>query len=154
MQTEPRKRGALLDHEKHIEMIAELVAADSAQADGRALFDDNLSMVVSDVLRLYTPFREAVHAHPEEWYVVGVMTYALGETSRKPLPVNLISLGTLVKRVRERMRERGGAVPMEPLLAITDLFSLELFKEDNGNKERIAEVPHDYMQVLLGGDRP
>ena len=47
-------------------MMAELVAADGVQTDVCALLDDNLSMVVCDVLRLYTPFREADHEHPEE----------------------------------------------------------------------------------------
>ena len=128
-------------------MLSELATGCGAPTDARSLLDDNLPMVISDVLQAYSPFAEGARDHPDEWYVVGVMMYALGETSRKRLPVDLVSLGTLVKRVRER----GGEVTRADILAIADLFSLELFKRDNGDKERIADVLHDYIAVVYGG---
>ena len=77
--------------------------------------------------------------------------YALGETSRKMLPADLISLGTLVKRVRERMRECGGNVSRADILAIADLFSFELFKQGGSDEVRVVNVINDYVVAVLGG---
>ena len=141
----------MLSHEEHIARLSDLVSSQEEGSDACSLFDDNLSMVVADVLQSYSPFREADHEFPVQWYVVGVMMYALGETSRKPLPVNLVSLGTLVKRVRERMRERGGDVSRDEILAIANLFSLGLFKHCDADKGRIADVLRDYISAVLEG---
>ena len=141
----------MLTHAEHLEMMLEVVASRGTDEDACSLFDDNLSMVVDDVLKAYSPFNMREKNHPDQWYVVGVMMYALGETSRKMLPADLISLGTLVKRVRERMRECGGNVSRADILAIADLFSFELFKQGGSDEVRVVNVINDYVVAVLGG---
>ena len=136
----------MLGHEEHMERFSALATESGQDVGGRELLRDNMSMIVSDALRCYSPFVEGEHVHPDEWYVVGVMMYALDETSHKKLPVDLISLGTFVKRVCEL----GPGATLERILNVADLFSVGLFRHGGDDAVRIAEVLHDYILVAFG----
>ena len=143
--------GTVRSHEEHIAEFSRFAADCPTRAQRLALFDDNLLAIAGDVLHAYPPYASRAGEHPDEWYAVGVMMYALGETSRKRLPVDFILLGSLLNRVRERMHEASGDLTHADILSIMGLFALELFPDENGDESRIADVLCDYVAVVRGG---